>query len=230
MLSPPPGVCSLLSHALFVESCLSALGLYLALFPYSQSISFSSISQGGGTQNSVGKALCRTDRDQQCFDHSSGTAEHHWYNHLGAGCGSVSFGKCCPVTTALPVLISVERAGLLLLPDTPTGSSASHFSLYLYFLLTVQSEILILILKGPYERVGCSPSCSAMRSLLSWGNFCSSGQRRQFVTHYPKCCYSHVKCNWDIHAKMKAITSYTPRCKESLNCEGFFYLQPAPSA
>lgn len=124
----------------------------------------------GGTQNSVGKAPCRRSRDLHYFDRSSGTAK------LQLGGGRAQLIKSlrgrmwinviwemlpCDHCTASPdLLLSVQQSGLLLLPDIPTGSSASHFSLRLSFLLTIQSETHILILKEPYRHVLCFPSCS----------------------------------------------------------------------
>lgn len=141
----------------------------------------------------------------------------------------------CDHCTASPdLLLSMERAGLLLLPDTLTGSSASHFCFCLSFLVAIQSETHIITLRKPYRHVLCSPSCSgrdgdALPAVL-W-KFLLEWPENQFVAHYPQGCCLHVKYNWDTYTKIKAIMSYAPRCKHSLNCEGlFFHLQPAPGA
>jgi len=147
------------------------LGLYFALFPFSQSISFSSISQWGRHIELDGKSSVQKERASLHYsDRISGTVEFQ----LGGGRAQLikSLGgrmwisviwemlpcDCCAASPDL--LLSVERAGLLLLPDVLAGSTASHFCLHLYFLSTTQSETHILTLREPYRHVWCSLSRS----------------------------------------------------------------------
>lgn len=138
----------------------------------------------------MGKAPCRRNWDLRCFDRSSGAAKLR----LGGGRAQLikSLGGRMWINviwemlpsdhcTASPDLLSVERAGLLLLPDTLTGSSASHFCLRLSFLLTIQPETRSITLREPYRHVLCSP-CHPGRDgdvpHASFGHFGSSGWKK----------------------------------------------------
>lgn len=105
----------------------------------------------------------------------------------------------CDHCTASPdLLLSMERAGLLLLPDILRGSSASHFCFCLSFLVAVQSETHIITLRKPYRHVLCSPSCSgrdddALPAVL-W-KFLLEWPENQLVARYPQGCCLHVRYN-----------------------------------
>lgn len=130
MPAPPPVAC-FPHYSVSVLCCLMFCSWKATCLPRAVScfipkvFPLAAFPSGGGTQSYVGKALCRRNRDLCYFDCSSGTDElqlgggrTQLIKSLGAGCGSVLFGKCFFVTTTLPILILLlaEEAGRLLLP------------------------------------------------------------------------------------------------------------------